>query len=128
MKLNFTFRQMNSIPELENHCEEKIQRLSKYELKVSWANIVVSKQRHRVLVEIKMIGKNLCLMAKAHSDGEYEAMDKAIDKLERQMAKNKEKVQKHKHAERSKEYALYHFTNEVLQVNYNYYGSKRKSA
>jgi len=130
MKLNFTFRHMQSLPELEAHVEDKILRLKKYDIKMSWANIVISKQRHRITAELKLVGKDACMIAKASSDAEYEALDLALQKLERQMAKHKEIVQKHKHRERTKQYALDHFTNEALEVDYNFTAkrSRRKMA
>lgn len=124
MKVNFTFRRMAALNEFENYGNDKILKLKKYEINFSWANIIVSKQRHLCCVEFNMVGKDVRMSAKAKSSDLYEAFDLAHAKIAKQMVKRKDIKQKHKHSERTKEYALEHFTDPFLNVEYDYYNKK----
>ena len=128
MKVNFTFRHLRQSNRLIELATDKINKLVKYEMKPSWVNIVVSKQRHLFSLEIKLVGKNIRMSASTKSDDLYEALDLVISKLGKQMHKKKKKVQNHKLARRSKEYTLNHFTNASLDVDYDYYNRNKKSA
>lgn len=126
MKVKFTFRHSEHLHRFEKYGADKMKRLEKYETKLSWANVVVSKLKHQWCVELKVVGKDLRIAAKAKADELHEALDRSMDKIAKQMSRKKQILQKHKHSKRTKEYALDHFTDPFLNVSYK--NDHKKSA
>jgi ribosomal subunit interface protein len=127
MKVGFTFRHMKQSEAVIAYTEEKIHKLFKLEMKPSWAEVVVGVQRHLKQVEIKVVGKDMRFVATAEHIDIHQAVDEAIDKIARQMYKKKSKVQNHKHARRTKEYMLKHFTAPSLITTFHS-GSRKRAA
>lgn len=81
---------------MKNYIEEKIGKLEKYlensnNIRV---NIVVKIRGNNQIIEVTVPLKSLILRAEETQDDFYKAVDKAIDKLERQIRKNKTKILK----------------------------------
>ena len=96
MQISVTFRHMESSDALREYAEEKSERLRKYlvePVEVHWV-LSVEKIRHRA--EATMVAKNLNIKAHEETQEMYSAIDKAGDKLEKQVRKHKEKVKNHK--------------------------------
>ncbi len=81
---------------IKNYCEEKFKRVSKYFLEENnlKANINVRVKNKIHTIEVTIPTKNFILRAEEKSDDLYKSIDLVIDKLERQITKNKEKIQK----------------------------------
>ncbi len=79
---------------MKKHIEEKISKLTKY-LENSdnvRANVVVKVRNHLQIVEITIPLKSLILRSEEEQEDFYAAVDKTIDKLERQIRKNKTRL------------------------------------
>ena len=79
---------------MKNYIEEKIAKLDKY-LQNSddvRATVVVKVRNHNQVVEITVPLKSLILRAEESQEDIYAAVDLALDKLERQIRKNKTKL------------------------------------
>ncbi len=79
---------------MKEYIEEKILKLSKY-LQNSdnvRATVVVKLRGHNQVVEVTIPLKSLILRAEEEKEDIYAAVDVAIDKLERQIRKNKTKL------------------------------------
>ena len=82
---------------MKDYIEEKLGKLDKY-LKDSEsirANVVVKVKNINQIVEITIPLKNIILRSEESQDDFYKAVDKTVDKLERQIRKNKTRLSKH---------------------------------
>ena len=81
---------------MSDYIEEKLQRLDKY-LENSEnvrASVIVKVKNHEQRVEITIPLKSFILRSEETKDDFYAAVDKTIDKLERQVRKNKTRLTK----------------------------------
>ena len=81
---------------MNNYIEEKLGKLEKY-LKDSdnvRVNVIVKVKNHEQRVEITIPLKAYILRSEETRDDFYTAVDKAVDKLERQIRKNKTRMSK----------------------------------
>ena len=79
---------------MHEYIEEKLKKLEKY-LKNSEnvrANVIVKVKNHNQTIEITIPLKSFILRSEETKDDFYAAVDKAVDKLERQISKNKTKL------------------------------------
>ena len=79
---------------MHDYIEEKLEKLEKY-LENSEnvrANVIVKVKNHEQTVEITIPLKSFILRSEETQDSFYAAIDKTIDKLERQIRKNKTKL------------------------------------
>ena len=79
---------------MKEYIEEKLAKLDKYleKSKNVSANIIVKVNGHEQTVEITIPLKSFILRSEETQDDFYAAVDKTIDKLERQIRKNKTKL------------------------------------
>ncbi len=96
MKVNISFRHMDSSPAVEEKINEKCARLNKFfsgEISIDWI-CSVEKDNHVSEVNAKVAHHNF--HAHAVMDNMYKTIDDAVEKLERQMekedSKQKEKI------------------------------------
>ena len=99
------FIQIDSSQALEIHCEELLEKQSKYLLKEAICNFFYSKSKHhhQCHVEINVQNGNGYFKASAEAENLYLAADIAADKLCKQFKKMKEKLQHHKDYFKSRE-------------------------
>ena len=79
---------------MNDYIEEKLEKLEKY-LENSdnvHAKVIVKVKNHEQIVEITIPLKTVILRSEETQDDFYAAVDKTIDKLERQLRKNKTKI------------------------------------
>ncbi len=81
---------------MKNYIEEKIGKLEKYlensnDIRV---NVVVKIRGNTQIVEVTIPFRSIILRSEESQSDFYKAVDKAIDKLERQIRKNKTKLSK----------------------------------
>lgn len=83
---------------MESYAKEKIEKLEKYFENVEEirATVLAKVHGHLSTVEVTIPLKNLILRAEESSDDFYAAVDVVIDKLERQIRKNKTKLSSRK--------------------------------
>ena len=98
---------------MKDYIEEKIGKLDKY-LENSdnvTAHIIVKVKGHEQTIEITIPLKSFILRSEETQDDFYAAVDKTIDKLERQIRKNKTKIM----AKQSKTYYDFNFANVEIE-------------
>jgi putative sigma-54 modulation protein len=100
MQLNLTGHQLEITPSLRTYVSEKFSRLSRHfdEMLDVHCVLKVEKLRHRAEAKLNVSGNTL--FADSIEEDMYAAIDGLVDKLDRQIKKHKEKVQK-KHPRRS---------------------------
>lgn len=83
---------------MQEYADEKLERLNKYldDSDNVKANIVVKVQNYKQKVEVTIPLKSFILRAEEVQDDFYSAIDIVVDKIERQIRKNKTKLQSKK--------------------------------
>ena len=83
---------------MKEYANEKLEKLNKYldDSQSVKANIVVKVQNYKQKVEVTIPLKNFILRAEEVQDDFYAAIDTVVDKIERQIRKNKTKLQSKK--------------------------------
>lgn len=79
---------------MKNYIEEKVGKLDKYIEDSSniRANVLVKVKSHNQIIEITIPLKSFILRSEESQEDIYAAVDKAVDKLERQIRKNKTRL------------------------------------
>ncbi len=90
---------------IQDYVKEKINKLNKYigDSENIKASVVVNVKGHNQKVEVTIPLKNVILRAEETRDDLYAAIDVVVDKLERQIRKNKTKLQSKKMNKLSKD-------------------------
>lgn len=110
MKINITYKHLESTEAIDEFTRKKSSKLEKYfqgRIELHW-NYTVEKERH--IAHCHLLGNHLEFFAEAESDLLYTAIDEVIVKLEKQIRKKKEMVKNHKVSE--KDVAAAAITNE----------------
>lgn len=92
MKLTVAFKHLEHTPSLDERIEEKSQKLIKYlgeDVHVNW---ICSAKDGEHVAELDVRGPSFEYFAKASSSNLYKSFDLAISKVEKQLAKKKEKM------------------------------------
>jgi len=94
---------------MSDYINEKLEKLEKYleHSDAVRANVIVKVRNHEQKVEITIPLKSFILRSEETQEDFYAAVDKTIDKLERQIRKNKTKIM----AKQSKTYYDFNFAN-----------------
>lgn len=96
MQVTVTFRHMESSGAIKGYVEQKLTRLSKLFYQMVEANVVLSIEKHRHRAEISLKGDRTLINGVQEKEDMYEAIDSALDKIERQVKKYKSKRQERK--------------------------------
>ena len=94
MKTTITGKNFNTYQHLEDTIEKKLEKLDKYFSEDIEAKVVLSQERNKDKIEVNINAKGAQFRTEQVADDIYEGLDKAIDKLSRQMSKFKGKLQK----------------------------------
>jgi len=79
---------------LKDTVERKIGKLNKYFRKNTEAQVTLSVEKNRHIIEITIPFDGAMLRCEESTDDMYTSIDKAVDKLERQMRKHKTKLER----------------------------------
>lgn len=97
MQLNITFRNMAATDALKEYAREKVERANKYLDRPGEAHVVLSLERHLHHADITIHSGPFVLRGREKSEDMYASIDLAMDKIERQLRRYKERL-KHHHA------------------------------
>lgn len=92
MQTSVTFKNLDPSDHIKSYVSEKLDRFDKYLYNPAEANVVLSVEKFRHIAEINIIGDRLNINGKEETEDMYSAIDMTLDKLEKQIKKNKEKV------------------------------------
>ena len=97
---------------IKNHINSKINKLEKYFVKKGEVdvNVVVRLRGHEQIIEVTIPVKHFTIRAEESDSDLYTAVDLVIDKVERQIRKNKTRLASKLHKETHKE-VEYNFDN-----------------
>src|SRR5438309_626447 len=97
MQVNITFRNMFATDALRNHVQDKLGHMvAKYLDKVTEAHVTLSLERYLHHADINLHAGHFHVRGKEKSEDMYASIDMAVDKIERQLKKYKERLKSHK--------------------------------
>ena len=102
MHTSVTFKNLDSSETLKSYVGDKLDRFDKYLYNPAEANVVLSIEKFRHMAEISIIGDRLNIYGKESTDDMYSAIDMVLDKLEKQIKKNKQKNRQHRSGSKSR--------------------------
>ncbi len=100
MQTSVTFKNIEPSDTLKSYVTSKLEKLDKLLDNPAEANVVLSVEKIRHITEIKLLGDRLNLNCREESNDMYSSIDLALDKLEKQVKKNKQKNRKHRQGPR----------------------------
>ena len=97
MHIRITGRHMDVTEAMRSYVDKKIHRLNKYNNRISEMEVVVDGegQHHKIEIIIKADNHQRFVANDINEDA-YACFDGALDKIERQLIKHKEKTRNHK--------------------------------
>ena len=96
METNFTFRNLESTQGLKDHALQKMTKVKRYLIKPIVVNVIFSLDKFRQRCEITVVDSGTEYVGSETSPDMYQSIDRAIDRIVRQLKKNKEMVKSHK--------------------------------
>ena len=102
MQTSVTFKNLDSSENLRAYVSDKLDRFDKYLYNPAEANVVLSVEKFRHIAEINIAGDKLNIIGKEETNDMYSAIDMALDKLEKQIKKNKQKIRERRSAAKNR--------------------------
>lgn len=96
MKINLAGHHLDITPALRSYVETKLQRIERHFDHVTTAHVVLSVEKERNRAEATIHVNRGNLFAEAEHGNMYAAIDKMMDRLDRQVRKHKEKLVDHR--------------------------------
>jgi putative sigma-54 modulation protein len=96
MQISVTFRNMESSESLKKYAFEKCERLKKYVNRPTDVHVVLAKHKYRNHAEIKVAHSGLVMKGEENTEDMYSSIDLALDKVERQVRRHKDKRREHR--------------------------------
>jgi putative sigma-54 modulation protein len=107
MHITISFKQLEHTEALDQKIKKKSMKLNKFfrgQFQVDWVCWCDEKQAH--WAEVKVHGHSFDFYAKACSDSMYKTLDLVVDKIEKQMNKQKTKMRNKVHKNQSIKYQI----------------------
>jgi len=92
MQTSVTFKNLDPSDHLKSYVGDKLDRFDKFLDNPAEANVVLAVEKFRHIAEINISGDRLSIIGKEETVDMYSAIDMVLDKLEKQIKKNKEKI------------------------------------
>ncbi len=92
MQTTVTFKNLEPSDNLKEYVTSKLNRFDKLLDNPAEAHVVLSVEKIRHIAEIRLNGDRLNLVCREQSNDMYSSIDLALDKLEKQIKKHKEKI------------------------------------
>jgi len=106
MQIELTGHHIEVTDSLRNYVNEKMARLERHFDKVSNTHVILSVENVRQKAEATVHMSGHDIFAECTEDDMYAAIDKLVDKLDRQVKKHKEKITNHLHNKNNNNYSL----------------------
>lgn len=92
MQISVTFKNLDSSNALRSYVEKKLDRFDKLFDNPAEANVVFSVEKIRHTAEINLVSDRVNIHAKEETENMYSSIDMVVDKLKKQITKNRDKV------------------------------------
>jgi putative sigma-54 modulation protein len=100
MQVTITFRGMESTESLKSYVNEKVEHLERYFDRAIESHAVLSLERYLQHADITIQAGPFVLRGRVKSEDMYKSIDDAVDKIERQLRRYKDKLRSNKHRPR----------------------------
>lgn len=101
MQTSVTFKNLDPSDHLRSYVVNKLNKLDKLLDNPGEANVVLSVEKIRHIAEIKVSGDRLNINCREKTNDMYSSIDMALDKLEKQIKKSKQKIKNHRQGSRA---------------------------
>jgi len=115
MQTSVTFKNLDSSDNLKDYVGDKLNRFDKYLDNPAEASVVLAVEKFRHTAEINIFGDRLNLTAKEETNDMYSAIDMALDKLEKQIKKSKEKIRERRSGSKARAREMIAEETEILE-------------
>ena len=102
MQTSVTFKNLDPSDHLKSYVGDKLDRFDKFLDNPAEANVVLAVEKFRHIAEINISGDRLTINGKEETVDMYSAIDMVLDKLEKQIKKNKEKIRERRSAAKNR--------------------------
>jgi ribosome hibernation promoting factor len=92
MQTSVTFKNFDPSDHLRAYVTEKLNRFDKYFYNPGEANVVLSVEKFRHIAEVNIAADRLTIIGKEETEDMHASIDMVLDKLEKQIKKNKQKL------------------------------------
>jgi putative sigma-54 modulation protein len=106
MQTSVTFKNLDPTDTLKSYVRDKLDRFDRYLDNPAEANVVLLVEKFRHIAEININGDRLTINGKEETNDMYSAIDMVLDKLEKQIKKNKQKIRERRPGVKSKNMGL----------------------
>jgi len=96
MKISVTFRNTEEEGWQKEYVDDRTKKLNKYIEAPADVHVVLTVEKFRNVAEINVMTNGLNIIGKEESKDMHLAIDNAVEKIERQLKKHKEKIRVHK--------------------------------
>ncbi len=90
MRINFTFRNVDSSEGIKNYASEKIAKLQKFLRAPLDAQVTISLERHLHKVDVSLSADGERYAGHEESENMYASIDMVVDKIDRQVRETKQ--------------------------------------
>lgn len=101
MQTSVTFKNLDPSENLRSYVSSKLDRLDKLLDNPAEAHVVLSVEKIRHIAEIRLTGDRLNINCREKTNDMYSSIDMALDKLEKQIKRQKEKIKSHRPGSRT---------------------------
>jgi putative sigma-54 modulation protein len=116
MQVNVTFRHVDPSDALKAFAKEKVERVRKYLDHASEASVILTVEKHAHHAEVLVHSGPFFLRGKEKSDDMYASIGLAMDKVEKQLKRYKERLRNHKPAGHHNEKA-FKVRQDIIEVD-----------
>jgi putative sigma-54 modulation protein len=117
MQLSITFRNLEASESLKTYAREKVERVNKYLDRAGEAHVVLSQERHLHHADITVHSGAFVLRGRDKSGDMFASLDLAMEKIERQLKRYKDRLKRHHgHHGHHNQAALNRFRHDVVEV------------
>jgi putative sigma-54 modulation protein len=106
MQTSVTFKNLDPTDTLKSYVRDKLDRFDRLLDNPAEANVVLLVEKFRHIAEININGDRLTINGKEETNDMYSAIDMVLDKLEKQIKKNKQKIRERRPSVKAKDIAL----------------------
>ena len=106
MQTSVTFKNIDSSDTLKSYVQDKLDRFDRFLDNPAEASVVLSVEKFRHMAEINIVGDRLTINGKEETEDMYSAIDMALDKMEKQIKKSKEKIRERRSTAKSRSKGL----------------------
>jgi putative sigma-54 modulation protein len=96
MKISLTFRNTEGDNWQKEYVDERFNKIKRYIDRPVDVHVILAVEKFRNVVEVNMAADGLNINAKEEAKDMRQAIDNAVEKIEKQLKKHKEKIREHK--------------------------------